>query len=78
MSQEPTGQDTPTGTDPDAKYDEPGYEDKSIGQAGNQDQELVDELVDEADGDMDEAEERFEEESAGAPAREDQGRPETS
>lgn len=75
---EQTGHDTPTGTDPDAKYDEPGYEDKSIGQAGNQDQELVDELVEESGGNTAEAERRFEEESAGAPAREDQGRPETS
>ncbi len=61
--------DTPTGTDPDAKYDEPGYEDKSFGQAANQDQALVDELLDETDGDETEAERRFESESAGAPAR---------
>jgi hypothetical protein len=74
-SQSPTqpGQDTATGTDPDAKYDTPGYEDKSIGQAGNQDQELVDRLVDETGGDLDEAAERFEEESAGAPALARQG-----
>lgn len=77
--QAPTpGQDTPTGTDPDAKYEEPGYQDKSMGQAGNADQELVDELLEETGGDTAEAERRFEEESAGAPAREDQGRPETS
>ena len=77
--QAPTpGHDTPTGTDPDAKYAEPGYQDKSMGQAGNEDQELVDELLEETGGDTAEAERRFEEESAGAPAREDQGRPETS
>lgn len=64
--------DTPTGTDPDAKYDEPGYEDKSFGQAVNQDQELVEQLMDETDGDEAEAERRFESESAGAPARERQ------
>jgi hypothetical protein len=62
------GRDTPTGTDPHAKYDRPGYEDKSIGQAVNQDEELVDELLEETDGDVDEAEERFEDESAGSPA----------
>ena len=72
------GTDTPTGTDPDAKYAEPGYEDKSIGQATKQDEELADQLLDETGGDEDTASERFEEESAGAPARERQGRPETS
>lgn len=66
------GTDTPTGTDPDAKYDEPGYEDKSIGQAVNQDEELVDELLEETGGDVEEAEKRFEEESAGSPALERQ------
>lgn len=65
--QQPTGTDTPTGTDPDAKYEQPGYEDKSLGQAVNQDAALVDELVDATGGDLDEAEDRFEEESAGAP-----------
>jgi len=75
-AQEPT--DTPTGTDPDASYEAPGYEDKSIGQAVNQDEALAEELLDEADGDVAEAEERFERESHGAPARERQGRPETS
>ncbi len=64
----PAGQDTATGTDPDAKYDTPGYEDKSFGQAGNQDQELVDQLLDDADGDLDAAEATFDEEAAGAPA----------
>ena len=64
--------DTPTGTDPDAKYEAPGYEDKSLGQAVNQDQELVDELVREEDGDLQEAERRFDEESAGAPTLERQ------
>lgn len=72
------GTDTPTGTDPDAKYDEPGYEDKSIGQATAQDEQLADELLEETGGDEAEAAERFEKESAGAPARERQGRPETS
>lgn len=64
----PAGTDTPTGTDPDARYEQPGYEDKSFGQAVDQDQELVDELIEEADGDVEEAETRFDEESAGAPA----------
>lgn len=63
------GHDTPTGTDPDAKYVEPGYEDKSLGQAVSQDEELVEELLEETGGDVEEAERRFEEESAGAPAR---------
>ena len=64
----PAGTDTPTGTDPDALYEQPGYEDKSFGQAVDQDQELVEELLVESDGDVEEAEARFEEESAGAPA----------
>jgi hypothetical protein len=68
-TQQPPGHDTPTGTDPDAKYEQPGYEDKSLGQAVNQDQELTERLVEETDGDLEEAEQRFEEESAGAPAR---------
>jgi hypothetical protein len=68
QNQTQQGQDTPTGTDPEAKYETPGYEDKSFGQAGNQDQELVDQLVEDADGDLDEAAERFEKQSAGAPA----------
>ncbi|MGY6501773.1 MAG: hypothetical protein ACXIVQ_12900 [Acidimicrobiales bacterium] len=72
MSEPKTGQDTATGTDPDAKYSEPGYQDKSLGQAVNQDEELVDELLEETDGDVAEAEERFEEESAGAPKLQDQ------
>jgi hypothetical protein len=70
MADEPThGTDTPTGTDPDAKYREPGYQDKSMGQAGNQDQELAERLMEETGGDTEEAARRFEEESAGAPAR---------
>ena len=73
----PRGPDTPTGTDPDAKWDEPGFEDKSLGQAVEQDQELAEDLVEESGGDTAEAEERFEDESHGAPARERQGRPET-
>lgn len=64
--------DTPTGTDPDAKYEQPGYEDKSFGQAVDQDQDLVEELLEETDGDVEEAEERFEEESAGAPVLKEQ------
>lgn len=71
------GTDTPTGTDPDATWKEPGYEDKSLGQAVDQDSDLAEDLLEETDGDVDEAEARFEEESHGAPARERQGRPET-
>jgi len=68
MAQQPTpGTDTATGTDPDAKYDGPGYEDKSLGQAVNQDQQLVDELSEKHRGDTDAAEEEFREKSAGAP-----------
>lgn len=63
------GHDTATGTDPDAKYDQPGYEDKSIGQAVDQDRELAEELLDEEGGDEAAAARRFEDESAGAPAR---------
>ena len=62
------GHDTATGTDPNAKYSAPGYEDKSLGQAVNQDMELVDRLMDETGGDAARAEERFNDESAGAPA----------
>jgi len=65
--------DTPTGTDPDAKWDHPGYEDKSFGQAVGQDFELVDRIAEETDND-DEAEARFARESAGAPALERQKR----
>ena len=74
----PPGRDTATGTEPAAKYEHPGYEDKSLGQAVNQDQDLVEDLIDETDGDVEEAAKRFEERSAGAPVRERQGRPETS
>jgi hypothetical protein len=66
------GQDTATGTDPDAKYEEPGYQDKSFGQAVDRDQDLAEELLDETGGDESAAAERFEKESAGAPAREHQ------
>jgi transcription elongation factor len=62
------GEDTATGTDPEAKYDTPGYEDKSFGQAVNHDQDLVEELLEETDGDVGEAERRFADESAGSPA----------
>jgi len=61
--QEQPGQDTATGTDPDAKYDQPGYEDKSFGQAVNADQELAEEVKDHED-----PEGEFEERSAGGPA----------
>lgn len=71
----PTGTDTRTGTDPDARYDRPGYEDKSLGQAVNQDQELADQLVEESGGDLEEAGRRFAERSAGAPALARQGAP---
>jgi hypothetical protein len=60
--------DTPTGTDPDAKYEGPGFEDKSFGQAVKQDQELVDQLMDETEGDEAEAERRFATSATGAPA----------
>jgi hypothetical protein len=63
-----TGYDTPTGTDPHAKYAQPGYEDKSFGQAVNDDQQLVDRLVRESGGNLSAAEDRFRRESAGAPA----------
>lgn len=61
----PEGTDTPTGTDPDATYDQPGYEDKSLGQAVQQDRELVDRLLEEEGGDDTAAAERFGAESAG-------------
>ncbi len=48
-----------------------------MGQAVEQDEELVDDLLEETGGDVEAAEERFEKESKGAPARERQGRPET-
>lgn len=70
MAENPTEHptDTATGTDPDATYDQPGYEDKSFGQAVDADQELADRIAAESD-DVEEASERFDEESAGAPAR---------
>lgn len=70
------GTDTPTGTDPDAPYEEPGFEDKSLSQAVEQDEEVAEEIAEEEDT-LEEAEERFDEESTGAPAREKQGYPET-
>jgi hypothetical protein len=63
-----TGYDTPTGTDPNAKYTEPGYQDKSFGQAVAQDDALVDRLLDESGGDVGQAEAAFRHESAGSPA----------
>ena len=68
MTEQEPGTDTATGTDPDAKYDLPGYEDKSLGQAVNDDQELVEELLDEAGGNVESAEAEFRRRSAGAPA----------
>jgi hypothetical protein len=62
------GQDTPTGTDPDAKYEHPGYEDKSFGQAVEQDQAAAERILADTGGDVNEAEARFRRESAGAPA----------
>lgn len=73
MTDTEQGKDTATGTDPDAKYEQPGYEDKSFGQAVNQDQELAEQLLDEADGDAEKAAGKFEEESAGAPVLNEQG-----
>ncbi len=61
------GFDTPTGTDPAAKYSEPGYQGKSFGQAVDQDQRLVDELMRTSGGDVGAAEAQFREASAGAP-----------
>jgi hypothetical protein len=66
------GTDTATGTDPDATYDTPGYEDKSLGQAVDQDRELADRLMAEEGGDAEAAEARFDEEAAGAPTLERQ------
>jgi hypothetical protein len=68
------GYDTPTGVDPAAKYERPGYEDKSFGQAVSQDMETSDRLVEEAKGDMEQAALRFRSVSAGAPAIERQER----
>jgi hypothetical protein len=68
------GRDTPTGTDPDAKYEQPGYEDKSFGQAVNQDAELAERIADEEGEDSERAQERFTEESAGSPTLKRQGR----
>jgi hypothetical protein len=62
------GHDTPTGTDPYAKYEQPGYEDKSFGQAVKADQALADQLVREEHGDVARAEQRFNAEATGAPA----------
>jgi hypothetical protein len=68
------GRDTPTGTDPNAKYEHPGFEDKSFGQAVKQDADLADRLMDEEAGDSARAEERFAEEAAGSPTLERQDR----
>ena len=67
----PAGQDTPTGTDPDAEYVEPGYEDKSFGQAVDADRELAERIAGE-EPDEDAASQRFDEEATGAPAIERQ------
>jgi len=63
----PPGQDTPTGTDPDAAYVEPGYEDKSFGQAVDADRELAERIAAE-EPDEETASERFDEEATGSPA----------
>lgn len=63
-----TGHDTPTGTDPHAKWSAPGYEDESLGQVVAQDERLADRLVAETGGDLEETERRFAREAAGAPA----------
>jgi hypothetical protein len=68
------GRDTATGTDPDAKYEQPGYEDKSFGQAVNQDAELAERIAEEEGEDSDRAQERFAEESAGSPTLQRQDR----
>jgi hypothetical protein len=69
MSQQdtPTGQDTATGTDPDAEYVEPGYEDKSFGQAVDADRALAERIAEEEPDDQ-AASERFDQEATGAPA----------
>ena len=72
MTANEQGKDTATGTDPDAKYEQPGYEDKSFGQAGNEDQELAERLLKDSDGDVDEASKQFEKESSGAPVLDEQ------
>jgi hypothetical protein len=68
----PPGQDTATGTDRDAKYDEPGYEDVSLGQAVDRDQQLADDLAQRHGDDEAAASAEFDEKSAGSPARERQ------
>lgn len=65
MPAERQGSDTPTGTDPDAAYTEPGYQDVSFGQAVERDRQLAEDLVAETD-DVGEAEERFAAEARGA------------
>lgn len=62
-----TGWDTPTGTDPDAKYTEPGFQDVSFGQAVDRDMQLADRLLEETGGDRRAAASRFEREATGAP-----------
>lgn len=62
--------ETTTGTDPDAEFDRPGYEDVSLGQAAERDARLADELVATSD-DVAEAEERFGTDATGAPALRD-------
>jgi hypothetical protein len=68
------GRDTATGTDPDAKYEQPGYEDKSLGQAVNQDAELAERIADEEGEDTERGAERFADEAAGGPTLKRQGR----
>lgn len=66
MGDQPPGRDTPTGTDPEATYEEPGYQDVSLGQAVERDRELAEELVAETD-DVGEASRRFAKQARGAP-----------
>lgn len=63
----PGSGETRTGVDPDAEYTEPGYQDKSLGQAVNQDAELADRLTEES-ATVEEASDRFAEGAVGAPA----------
>jgi len=67
------GTDTTTGTDPDAKYEGPGFEDKSFGQAVAADLELAAEIAEESET-IEEADARFREEATGAPALKRQAR----
>jgi hypothetical protein len=65
MTSEP-GRDTPTGIDPEAKYIEPGYKDKSFGQATVEDAQLAEDLMVDAET-IHEAEQRYEHDAIGGP-----------